>query len=360
MIDLSNLHPAQFSTKTKKRIGRGESSGRGKTSGKGHKGQNARSGGGVRLGFEGGQMPLYRRLPKRGFKCINTKDIVALNLRHLDVFEDGSVIDFAKGFRYYLTPHPSPLPQGAREHKLIAVPTTAGTGSEATQFAVIYVDGVKKSLDDKSILPEYAIVDSQFVVKNPKYLKACTGMDAFCHAIESYWAVKSTPLSREYAKNAILVCRDNLINYVNSESEESAANMMLASNLAGKAINISRTTAAHALSYKITSEYGLPHGHAVALSIADLYNANYHINESTCIDKRGSAFVKDRINEISEMLGTNDIYAYWYNLMEKIGLEYDFNKLNITDKQKLIASVNIERLKNNPKDIKDDLHSFWN
>lgn len=94
-MNLSDLKPAPGSKSKRTRRGRGESSGLGKTSGKGHKGQNARSGGGVRLGFEGGQMPLYRRLPKRGFKCINTKDIVALNLRHLEVFEDGSVIDFA-------------------------------------------------------------------------------------------------------------------------------------------------------------------------------------------------------------------------------------------------------------------------
>lgn len=94
-MKLSDLKPAPGSKTKAFRRGRGHASGNGKTSGKGHKGQNARSGGGVRLGFEGGQMPLYRRLPKRGFKCINSKNIVALNLRHFENFEDGSVIDFA-------------------------------------------------------------------------------------------------------------------------------------------------------------------------------------------------------------------------------------------------------------------------
>lgn len=93
-MKLSDLKPAFGSKRKAFRRGRGHASGNGKTAGKGHKGQNARSGGGVRLGFEGGQMPLYRRLPKRGFKCINSKDIVVLNLRHLENFEDGSVIDF--------------------------------------------------------------------------------------------------------------------------------------------------------------------------------------------------------------------------------------------------------------------------
>ena len=92
-MDLSNLKPAPGSTKNRKRIGRGPGSGTGKTSGKGHKGQNARSGGGVKPGFEGGQMPLHRRLPKRGFTSLNKKVYALVNLRDLDVFEAGSVVD---------------------------------------------------------------------------------------------------------------------------------------------------------------------------------------------------------------------------------------------------------------------------
>ena len=91
---LSDLRPAEGSRSDKFRTGRGHGSGNGKTAGKGHKGQNARSGGGVRPGFEGGQMPLYRRIPRRGFKCINTKDIVAINISLLnDRFEDGDVVN---------------------------------------------------------------------------------------------------------------------------------------------------------------------------------------------------------------------------------------------------------------------------
>lgn len=93
-MDLSNLRPAIGSTKNRKRIGRGPGSGNGKTAGKGHKGQNARSGGGVKPGFEGGQMPLQRRLPKRGFKSLNKKVYALVNLRDLqEVFEAGSVVD---------------------------------------------------------------------------------------------------------------------------------------------------------------------------------------------------------------------------------------------------------------------------
>ncbi|MDO4168722.1 MAG: 50S ribosomal protein L15 [Lachnospiraceae bacterium] len=92
-MDLSNLSPAKGSKHSDAfRKGRGHGSGNGKTAGKGHKGQKARSGGGTRPGFEGGQMPLYRRIPKRGFTCRNSKHIVGINVSVLDRFEDGAVV----------------------------------------------------------------------------------------------------------------------------------------------------------------------------------------------------------------------------------------------------------------------------
>ncbi|MDO4478864.1 MAG: 50S ribosomal protein L15 [Lachnospiraceae bacterium] len=95
-MDLSNLSPMPGARKRDDfRRGRGESSGNGKTAGKGHKGQKARSGGAPRIGFEGGQMPLYRRLPKRGFKDRNSKAITAINVDVLNRFEDGAVVDIA-------------------------------------------------------------------------------------------------------------------------------------------------------------------------------------------------------------------------------------------------------------------------
>ena len=91
-MKLHELYPAAGATKEVKRIGRGHGSGHGKTAGKGHKGQKARSGA-TRPGFEGGQMPLYRRLPKRGFTCRNSKEIVAINVSMLNVFENDAVVD---------------------------------------------------------------------------------------------------------------------------------------------------------------------------------------------------------------------------------------------------------------------------
>ncbi|HBW34748.1 50S ribosomal protein L15 [Desulfosporosinus sp. BICA1-9] len=91
-MKLHELKPAEGSTHAPKRLGRGVGSGHGKTSGKGHKGQNSRAGGGVRPGFEGGQNPLFRRMPKRGFNNISRKEIIAVNVRDLNRFEDGAEV----------------------------------------------------------------------------------------------------------------------------------------------------------------------------------------------------------------------------------------------------------------------------
>lgn len=91
-MKLHELSPSEGSRKKSFRVGRGHASGNGKTSGKGHKGQNARSGGGVRPGFEGGQMPIYRRLPKRGFNNIFAKEYVAVNVEKLNLLEEGTEV----------------------------------------------------------------------------------------------------------------------------------------------------------------------------------------------------------------------------------------------------------------------------
>ena len=246
----------------------------------------------------------------------------------------GSVIDFAKVYKYK-----------TNSNKLIAIPTTCGTGSEATQFAVYYEEGKKYSLDDKSVLPNYAIIDCQFMENNPKYLKACTALDAYCQAIESYWAVKSTPISREYARQAIEICKDNIGNYVNTNASIYAEKITQASNLAGKAINISRTTVAHALSYSITSKYGIPHGHAVALNIGKLMEYNKKIDNETLNDKRGLEFVKNRINEIFELMDIKNGIEYFQNLFKLLDIDY---------KEYPIEYIDLNRLKNNPRRFNND------
>ncbi len=267
----------------------------------------------------------------------------------------GSVIDFAKLYKFCIDNNLDIKDAFSKnikiqsKTKLVAIPTTAGTGSEATQFAVVYIDGIKHSLEDKTVLPDYAIVDSQFVEKMPQYIKACCALDAYCQAIESFFSVNSTKESISYAKKSIELCRDNLVEYVNSNDEKKALNMSLASNLAGKAINISKTTAAHAISYTLTSKFGLPHGHAVALSIANLIKYNLQIDEASNQDKRGSDFVKSQMQELYSILKIEDPVIYFISLFERVGLDYNLKKLGIEDLSCIISSVDKNRLKNNPK-----------
>lgn len=94
-MQLNTLKPAVGATRDRKRIGRGPGSGHGKTATKGHKGQKARSGGSIKPGFEGGQMPMQRRLPKRGFEPLSRKDFVVINVSQLDIFDAGTVVDSA-------------------------------------------------------------------------------------------------------------------------------------------------------------------------------------------------------------------------------------------------------------------------
>ena len=241
----------------------------------------------------------------------------------------GSVLDFAKAWRYY---EDLKVP-------LIAIPTTAGTGSEATQFAVIYIEGKKVSLDTPELLPEVAIVDSQLTEQAPRALKASCAMDAYCQAIESYWAKQATAESRELALEAIRLCRQHLVTAVNTQDAAANEGMARAAHLAGQAINISRTTAAHALSYRITSRYGIPHGHAVALSIAGLFQANL-----------------SAIPEPSRLLAAMGVQEYEIrehltHLMHAIGLESSLVALGISDLDDIADSVNPNRLANNARPL---------
>lgn len=137
-MKLHELKPAQGATRAPKRLGRGTGSGTGKTAGKGHKGQKARSGGGVRPGFEGGQQPLYRRLPKRGFNNIFKKEYVVLNVRDLDRFENGAEVTIESLFEVGLI---KTVKDGVK---------ILGTG-ELTKALTVKVDKVSQTAADKIV-----------------------------------------------------------------------------------------------------------------------------------------------------------------------------------------------------------------
>jgi alcohol dehydrogenase class IV len=221
--------------------------------------------------------------------------------------------------------------------KLYCAPTTAGSGSEATNFAVIYVDGIKKSLTHKALLPDSIAVDPCLSASMPPYLTACSGFDALSQAIESYWAKGATPESRGLAKRAITLILPNIRNAVNSPTITIRSLMAEGSYLAGKAINISKTTAPHALSYYLTSKFSIPHGHAVALLLGHFFL----INEKNT--------PKD-LYSILGMASASDCCVFWYEMMKKCSLETSLIRLGVTQSNvdEIVLSVNKERLNNNP------------
>ena len=233
---------------------------------------------------------------------------------------------------------------------LIAIPTTAGTGTEATRFAVIYRNGEKLSITDASCIPTLSLMDPSLLTALPLYQRKATMLDALSHAIESYWSVNSTEESRKYARLAIERIIANKDSYLRNEMQGNRK-MLEAAHLAGRAINISQTTGAHAMSYKLTSMYGLAHGHAVGLCLRRLFSFMLDHPEKT-VDPRGKGYLKDIFRQISEVLGYEDPVdgaAYLIRLVDE--LEMEVPKATEEEYKILTNSVNVVRLNNNPVEL---------
>jgi len=242
-----------------------------------------------------------------------------------------------------------------RQISSIMIPTTAGTGSESTHFSVIYINKTKYSLAHNSLLPDFVILDPIFTKNLPPYITACTSIDALCQGIESFWSTNSTDESRIYSKQAVELIMSNIIKNVNNPDRESREKMLIASNLAGKAINIAKTTAAHSVSYPITSYFNIPHGHAVALTLPYFTEFNNDISLENLQDSRGVKFVKDRMSELFTILKVKTAEKAKdkiINIMKIIGLETNLTKLCINKNN--IGTIikngfNPQRMKNNPR-----------
>lgn len=239
---------------------------------------------------------------------------------------------------------------------LVAIPTTAGTGSEATKFAVVYMGKTKYSLEHEFVMPDYAIVDPELTMSMPKTITACSGMDALSQSIESYWSTNSTNKSKEYAEKSIKLIIKNFNSAVNNPTKKSREAMAIAANLGGKAINITKTTACHSISYPLTSYFNVPHGHAVALSLAPMLLYNSKVTEKDLLDRRGIDYVTTTLKEISSFLGTYSIQegaSKINNLMERVGLSTKLLKLGIKKDKDINIIINngfnLDRVKNNPR-----------
>lgn len=292
--------------------------------------------------------PLYEQVCE-GVKIFNRErceQIVAVG--------GGSAIDVAKCIKLFgrMDPQVNYLQQEMSDSgiPLIAIPTTAGTGSESTRHAVIYFEGAKQSISHPSIVPDYAVLEPSVLKTLPVYQKKCTMLDALCQAVESWWSVHSTDESMEYSKRAIALICENWESYILGNTDAAAAYIMEASNCAGRAINITATTAAHAMSYKITSMYHFPHGHAVAVCMPEVWE--YLLSHTDdCIDSRGERYLLETLAQISEMISLDQFKA----MLSKMKMNYPKAQDKDAEVDLLAKSVNPVRLKNNPVALNSDV-----
>lgn len=273
----------------------------------------------------------------------------------------GSVLDMAKLIRFsaaYTGDLVNPvLKKKAELTPLMALPTTAGTGCEATPFAVCYKDSIKHSVAHPDVLPDYAVIFPQFTYNNPSYLTACTGFDALAQSMEAYWNVNATTESDEYAKKAISVLWDNLPKVVNSPLNEIRDLISVAAYWSGCAIAITKTTAPHAFSYAFTTHCSYPHGHAVALSFPFFMALNLLEKQDSTLQPRidvgeyhkKMAWLRAQIGFFDGI----DVQSEMQSYLNSIGLcnnGYGDNNLTM-----MLDQVNIQRLVNNPIMVTKDI-----
>ena len=263
----------------------------------------------------------------------------------------GSAIDVAKCIRIFSSMDKERdylgqdiIPNGV---PLLVVPTTAGTGSEVTRYAVIYKNEDKQSITSNCCVPDVVLLDPNNLKSLPVYQRKSTMLDALAHSIESMWSINSTDQSMKYSQQALRLFLENKDGYLNNTSDGNKG-MLKAAHIAGKAINISQTTAGHAMCYKITSIFGCAHGHAAMLCNRKLLPWMVdHIDQ--CIDLRGVEHLKNVFQCLSEVLGCYNIYDasdYIQSLYDDLELEIPVPSEE--QLQIMIKSVNETRLKNNP------------
>ena len=248
--------------------------------------------------------------------------------------------------------------------ELVAIPTTAGTGSESTHFAVLYIDKTKYSIAKTSLLPEYAVVDSDFILNLDKYILVSSGLDALCQSIESFWAKNANAESRDYAFKAMNLLFPTLSKLATNRNDELVSKMSLGANYAGMAINISKTTAPHALSYALTSYYNIPHGRAVAFFMGKFFiiNSSYDKVENFSLnnDVKLSSIMRKIFDFFNVKDGKECCYK-WNTLLKELDVHRTFEGYNIDKmecKKKVMQNINLDRLNNNPVELSPETVNF--
>lgn len=234
--------------------------------------------------------------------------------------------------------------------KLLAIPTTAGSGAEVTSSAVIYIDKIKYSIESELVKPDFFFLIPDFIDGASNVIKSSAGFDAISQAIESLISKKSNDESVGYAKKSLEISLEYFLKFLKDPSYENTCAMSIAANLSGKAINISKTTAPHAVSYPFTSIFNISHGHAVALTLNEFIKFNFkNMKEAKC-----NFNLSDRFKILFELTKTKNIEDF-DSCIKKIKytaeLETNFDKLGINIRSSMshiLSGINNQRLLNNP------------
>ena len=237
-----------------------------------------------------------------------------------------------------------------KNRKLLAIPTTAGSGAEVTSNAVIYINNIKYSVEGELIKPDNFFLIPDFIIGASSKIKASAGFDAIAQAIESLMSRKSNEDSVEFAKKSLNLSLKNFTNFVSKPSHENTCAMSLAANLSGKAISISKTTAPHAVSYPFTAIFNISHGHAVSLTLNKfmLYNFKNLSSSDVGFDLKNRF---DILFDLTQSKTIEEFNSFLLNTTKKANLETDFKKLGIdinSSISKILEDINNQRLFNNP------------
>lgn len=229
---------------------------------------------------------------------------------------------------------------------LIAVPTTAGTGSEVTPFASLETKDKKKfSIAHPKLYPAVALVDPELSLSMPAYVTACTGFDALSQAIESFWSVHANAESKEHSLKGLerILCGFKTV-IENPQDGEARLAMSEGSCEAGFAIAHAKTTAVHSVSYPITAHFQVAHGHACALTLAEFVRFNAPILKETgapLLKRFGTQNYEEMARKIER-------------LMEKAALKRALSGLGIDEAGREVIlrdGFRPDRVKNNPRPL---------
>ena len=236
---------------------------------------------------------------------------------------------------------------------IVAIPTTAGSGSERTPFAVAYDETVKFSVEHPSLQPRAAIVDPNLTHSMSADLTASTGLDVIAHAIESGWAASATEGSVGDSVRALEIAWSNIDAAVTHPDRSTRRAMAEASTLAGQAIAVARTTASHALSYYLTANHGVAHGVAAAVTLGAFMAFNAGIEPSTSLGRRTPDEIRSMIRRWCEIIGADDPLeaAVMRAKLQGLGVMSSLTEMGVTPDElpTMVDSANPLRLSNNPR-----------